>query len=65
MLRSVLCITTNKYLVHVHFSIVGLIPLLLAGCYFFPYIGSATALPDMYTQCMFVTLSTDTQQNKR
>ena len=52
MLQSVLCITTNKYLVHVlvvllhaRFSVVG--PL-LAAIFFpgHPYIGSTTVLPD-------------------
>ena len=54
-LQSVLCITTNKYLVHVlvvllHacFSVVGPIPFLLAAIFFsvHPYIGSTTVLPD-------------------
>ena len=48
-LQSVLCITTNKYLVHVlvvllhaRFSVVGPIPFLLAAIFFsvHPYIGS-------------------------
>ena len=56
-LQSVLCITTNKYLVHVlvvllhaRFSVVGPIPFLLAAIFFpvHPYIGSTTVLPDMY-----------------
>ena len=55
-LQSVLCITTNKYLVHVlvvllhaRFSVVGPIPFLLAAIFFsvHPYIGSTTVLPDM------------------
>ena len=55
-LQSVLCITTNKYLVHVlvvllHacFSVVGPIPFLLAAIFFpvHPYIGSTTVLPDI------------------
>ena len=54
-LQSVLCITINKYLVrvlvvllHVHFSVVGPIPFLLAAIFFpgHPYIGSTTVLPD-------------------
>ena len=56
-LQSVLCITTNKYLVHVlvvllhaRFSVVGPIPFLLAAIFFsvHPYIGSGstTVLPD-------------------
>ena len=55
-LQSVLCITTNKYLVHVlvvllhvRFSVVSPIPFLLHGRHFFqghPYIGSTTVLPD-------------------
>ena len=64
-LQSVLCITTNKYLVHVlvvllhaRFSVVGPIPFLLAAIFFsvHPYIGSTTVLPDtvrrltVYTQ---------------
>ena len=57
-LQSVLCITTNQYLVHVlvvllhaRFSVVGPIPFLLAAIFFsvHPYIGSTTVLPDMYT----------------
>ena len=56
-LQSVLCITTNKYLVHVlvvllhaRFSVVGPIPFLLAAIFFpvHPYIGSTTVLPDTY-----------------
>ena len=55
-LQSVLCITTNKYLVHVlvlllhvRFSVVGPIPFLLAAIFLggHPYIGSTTVLPDM------------------
>ena len=55
-LQSVLCITTNKYLVrvlvvllHARFSVVGPIPLLLAAFFFsgYPYIGSTTLLPDI------------------
>ena len=54
-LQSVLCITTNKYLVrvlvvllHACFSVVGPIPFLLAAIFFpgHPYIGSTTVLPD-------------------
>ena len=57
-LQSVLCITTNKYLVHVlvvllhaRFSVVGPIPFLLAAIFFsvHPYIGSTTVLPDECT----------------
>ena len=57
MLQSVLCITTNKYLVrvlvvllHACFSVVSPIPFLLATFFFFsghPYIGSTTVLPDI------------------
>ena len=56
-LQSVLCITTNKYLVHVlvvllhaRFSVVGPIPFLLAAIFFpvHPYIGSTTVLPDYW-----------------
>ena len=56
-LHSVLCITTNKYLVrvlvvllHACFSVVSPIPLLLAAIFFpgHPYIGSTTVLPDTY-----------------
>ena len=56
-LQSVLCITTNKYLVHVlvvllhaRFSVVGPIPFLLAAIFFsvHPYIGSTTVLPDIH-----------------
>ena len=56
-LQSVLCITTNKYLVHVlvvllhaRFSVVGPIPFLLAAIFFsvHPYIGSTTVLPDYF-----------------
>ena len=54
-LQSVLCITTNIYLMHVlvvllhaRFSVVGPIPFLLAAIFFpvHPYIGSTTVLPD-------------------
>ena len=54
-LQSVLCITTNKYLVrvlvvllHACFSVVNPIPFLLAAIFFpgHPYIGSTTVLPD-------------------
>ena len=57
-LQSVLCITTNKYLVHVlvvllhaRFSVVGPIPFLLAAIFFsvHPYIGSTAVLPDIWT----------------
>ena len=57
-LQSVLCITTNKYLVrvlvvllHARFSVVGPIPFLLAAIFFsvHPYIGSTTVLPDILT----------------
>ena len=55
MLQSVLCITTDKYLVcvlvvllHARFSVVSPIPFLLAAIFFpgHPYIGSTTVLPD-------------------
>ena len=58
-LQSVLCITTNKYLVHVLvvlllacFSVVGPIPFLLAAIFWggHPYIGSTTVLPDTELQ---------------
>ena len=61
-LQSVLCITTNKYLVHVlvvllhaRFSVVGPIPFLLAAIFFsvHPYIGSTTVLPDTHTKLSF------------
>ena len=54
-LQSVLCITTNKYLVrvlvvllHARFSVVSPIPFLLAAIFFpgHPYIGSTTVLLD-------------------
>ena len=54
-LQSVLCITTNIYLVrvlvvllHACFSVVSPIPFLLAAIFFsgHPYIGSTTVLPD-------------------
>ena len=54
-LQSVLCITTNKYLVrvlvvllHARFSVVSPIPFLLAAIFSpgHPYIGSTTVLPD-------------------
>ena len=54
-LHSVLCITTDKYLVHVlvvllhaRFSVVSPIPFLLAAIFppGNPYIGSTTVLPD-------------------
>ena len=54
-LQSVLCITTNMYLVrvlvvllHACFSVVSPIPFLLAAIFFsgHPYIGSTTVLPD-------------------
>ena len=54
-LQSVLCITTNKYLVrvlvvllHARFSVVSPIPFLLAAIFspVHPYIGSTTVLPD-------------------
>ena len=48
-LQSVLCITTNKYLLvvllHARFSVVGPIPFLLAAI-FFPGHPSTTVLPD-------------------
>ena len=59
-LQSVLCITTNKYLVrvlvvllHACFSVVSPIPFLLAAIFFpgHPYIGSTTVLPDMPFAC--------------
>ena len=65
-LQSVLCITTNKYLVHVlvvllhaRFSVVGPIPFVLAAIFFpvHPYIGSTTVLPDTRTVrevCIFI-----------
>ena len=65
-LQSVLCITTNKYLVHVlvvllhvHFSVVGPIPFLLAAIFFpvHPYIGSTTVLPDQKICKMFLFTS--------
>ena len=55
-LQSVLCITTNKYLVHVlvvllhaRFNVVGPIPFLLAAFIFsgHPYIGSTNVVPDI------------------
>ena len=61
-LHSVLCITTNKYLVHVlvvllhaRFSVVGPIPFLLAAIFFsvHPYIGSTTVLPDILKSQMY------------
>ena len=64
-LQSVLCITTNKYLVrvlvvllHVRFSVVSPIPFLLAAIFFpgNPYIGSTTVLPDIYAARSFGTL---------
>ena len=60
MLQSVLCITTNKYLVrvlvvllHACFSVVSPIPFLLAAIFFsgHPYIGSTTVLPDSMLCC--------------
>ena len=63
-LQSVLCITTNKYLVHVlvvvlHdcFSVVSPIPFLLAAIFFpgYPYIGSTTVLPNYVDyNCMYM-----------
>ena len=56
-LQSVLCITTNKYLVHVlvvllhaRFGVVSPIPFLLAAFFFpgHPYIGSTAVLPDIW-----------------
>ena len=61
-LQSVLCITTNKYLVrvlvvllHARFSVVGPIPFLLAAIFFsvHPYIGSTTVLPDKSPDIIF------------
>ena len=61
-LQSVLCITTNKYLVrvlvvllHARFSVVSPIPFLLAAIFFsgHPYIGSTTVLPDKCKQHRF------------
>ena len=58
-LQSVLCITTNIYLVrvlvvllHACFSVVSPIPFLLAAIFFsgHPYIGSTTVLPDVDLQ---------------
>ena len=63
MLQSVLCITTNKYLVgvlvvllHAHFSVVSPIPFLLAAIFFrgHPYIGSTTVLPDTCTHINYI-----------
>ena len=63
-LQSVLCITTNKYLVrvlvvllHARFSIVGPIPFLLAAIFFpgHPYIGSTTVLPDYSHICSIIS----------
>ena len=60
-LQSVLCITTNKYLVrvlvvllHARFSVVGPIPFLLAAIFFsgHPYIGSTTVLPENSFACL-------------
>ena len=61
-LQSVLCITTNIYLVrvlvvllHACFSVVSPIPFLLAAIFFpgHPYIGSTTVLPDkLERSCM-------------
>ena len=71
-LQSVLCITTNIYLVHVlvvllhaRFSVVGPIPFLLAAIFFpvHPYIGSTTVLPDYWLVNKYLILksiSTDT-----
>ena len=59
-LQSVLCITTNIYLVgvlvvllHACFSVVSPIPFLLAAIFFpgHPYIGSTTVLPDRIVLC--------------
>ena len=66
-LQSVLCITTNKYLVrvlvvllHARFSVVSPIPFLLAAIFFpgHPYIGSTTVLPDtcIYIVCWHATI---------
>ena len=61
-LQSVLCITTNIYLVrvlvvllHACFSVVSPIPFLLAAIFFsgHPYIGSTTVLPD--TSCFQIS----------
>ena len=66
-LQSVLCITTNKYLVrvlvvllHARFSVVGPTPFLLAAIFFsvHPYIGSTTVLPDNHFQDANLYLST-------
>ena len=65
-LQSVLCITTDKYLVrvlvvllHARFSIVGPIPFLLAAIFFpvHPYIGSTTVLPDSCFCCFSILVS--------
>ena len=65
-LQSVLCITTNKYLVHVlvvllhaRFSVVGPIPFLLAAIFFsvHPYIGSTTVLPYFPICCSLLTFN--------
>ena len=74
-LQSVLCITTNKYLVHVlvvllhaRFSVVGPIPFLLAAIFFsvHPYIGSTTVLPDtyvsIYVHVQYLSVSTQQEQ---
>ena len=61
-LQSVLCITTNKYLVHAlvvllhaRFSVVSPIPFLLAAFSFsgHPYIESTTVLPDFFFDFFF------------
>ena len=60
MLQSVLCITTNKYLVcvlvvllHVRFSVVGPIPFLLAAIFLggHPYIGSTIKI---FAKCFYL-----------
>ena len=65
-LQSVLCITSNKYLVHVlvvllhaRFSVVSPIPFVLAAIFFpvHPYIGSTTVLPDQNICKMFLFTS--------
>ena len=65
-LQSVLCITTNVYLVrvlvvllHACFSVVSPIPFLLAAIFFsgHPYIGSTTVLPDRYIVVLHIGIT--------
>ena len=73
-LQSVLCVTTNKYLVrvlvvllHACFSVVSPIPFLLAAIFFsgHPYIGSTTVLLDnnyyehLLCRCRWVQIETE------